>query len=136
MRASKQVRGPWPVSIVALCVSGAARRRPQRTVVLLLPRTDRQGAPGRLRRPARRADAGLDSNYPTDGSRVEPVTADVLQEINGRGPDDELLTDYTQLRSDGSTACGCWIYCGVYAGGINQAARRKPAHEQDWVAAE
>ena len=26
--------------------------------------------------------------------------------------------------------------CGVYADGINQAARRKPASEQDWVAAE
>jgi formate dehydrogenase major subunit len=75
-------------------------------------------------------------NYPTDGAKGEPVASDVLQEINGRGPDDELLTDYTQLRSDGSTACGCWIYCGVYAGGINQAARRKPVHEQDWVAAE
>jgi formate dehydrogenase major subunit len=75
-------------------------------------------------------------NYPTDGPMGEPVAADVLQEINGRGPDDELLTAYTQLRSDGSTACGCWIYCGVYAEGINQAARRKPAHEQDWVAAE
>jgi formate dehydrogenase major subunit len=75
-------------------------------------------------------------NYPTDGVGGEPVASDVLQEINGRGPDDGLLSDYTQLRSDGSTACGCWIYCGVYAGGINQAARRKPAHEQDWVAAE
>ncbi|GHG61726.1 hypothetical protein GCM10018980_51090 [Streptomyces capoamus] len=40
------------------------------------------------------------------------------------------------MKPDGSTACGCWIYCGVYADGVNQAARRKPGREQDWVAAE
>ena len=32
--------------------------------------------------------------------------------------------------------CGCWIYCGVHAGGINQAARRKPGQQQSWVAPE
>jgi formate dehydrogenase major subunit len=60
----------------------------------------------------------------------------VLREINGYGPDGELLTGSTQLRGDGSTRCGCWIYCGVFADGVNQAARRKPASEQNWVAAE
>ena len=34
------------------------------------------------------------------------------------------------------TACGCWIYSGSYAGGVNQTARRKPHHEQSWVAPE
>ena len=29
-------------------------------------------------------------------------------------------------RDDGSTACGCWIYSGVYADGVNQARRREP----------
>jgi formate dehydrogenase major subunit len=74
--------------------------------------------------------------YETDGPSVEPLADDVLKEINGRGPDGELLGAYTQLRDDGSTRCGCWIYCGVFADGVNQAARRKPAREQDWVAAE
>ena len=41
-----------------------------------------------------------------------------------------------ELKDDGSTACGCWIYCGVYADGVNQAARRKPGSEQNWVAPE
>ncbi|KIH96626.1 formate dehydrogenase [Streptomonospora alba] len=66
----------------------------------------------------------------------EPDAAAVLAEINGYGPEGEHLHDYTQLRADGSTSCGCWIYCGVYADGVNQAARRKPHTEQDWIAAE
>ncbi len=74
--------------------------------------------------------------YETEGPAAEPVAADVMKEINGRGPDGELLSSYAQLRDDGSTTSGCWIYCGVYADGVNQAARRKPAREQDWVAAE
>jgi hypothetical protein len=41
----------------------------------------------------------------------------VLAEISGHDAGGELLSAYTQLRSDGSTACGCWIYCGAYAGG-------------------
>ena len=35
-----------------------------------------------------------------------------------------------------STACGCWIYCGCYADGTNQTARRKPWAEQNWTGAE
>jgi formate dehydrogenase major subunit len=75
-------------------------------------------------------------NYPVHGPTAEPSAAAVLQEINGHGPDGRLLTTSSQLRDDGSTSCGCWIYCGVYADGVNQAARRKPASQQDWVAAE
>jgi formate dehydrogenase major subunit len=75
-------------------------------------------------------------DYPVHGPKAEPSGAAVLQEINGRGADGKLLCAYTQLRDDGSTSCGCWIYCGVYAEGINQAARRKPVSQQDWVAAE
>jgi formate dehydrogenase major subunit len=74
--------------------------------------------------------------YETEGPAAEPRASDVMKEINGRGPDGELLSSYAELRADGSTTCGCWIYCGVYADGVNQAARRKPAREQDWVAAE
>ena len=37
-------------------------------------------------------------------------------------------------RTTARRRCGCWIYCGVYADGVNQAARRKPAREQDWIA--
>lgn len=75
-------------------------------------------------------------DYPVEGPLREPVAAAVLAEINGHGPDGAPLSSYTQLKDDGSTRCGCWIYCGVYADGVNQAARRKPHTEQDWVAAE
>src|ERR1700753_1457766 len=77
-------------------------------------------------------------DYPTEGPHDEPSAEAVLAEINGYGADGKLLSAYTQLRDDGSTACGCWIYCGAYADGVNQTARRTPAAEQnrtrgDWA---
>ncbi|MEU6117552.1 formate dehydrogenase [Streptomyces sp. NPDC047117] len=86
--------------------------------------------------PMDRAIQDLAWDYPVHGELDEPVADAVLAEINGRGPDGAPLSAYTQLKDDGSTSCGCWIYCGVYADGVNQAARRKPHTEQDWVAAE
>ncbi|SFE83717.1 formate dehydrogenase major subunit [Blastococcus tunisiensis] len=73
-------------------------------------------------------------DYPTKGRIAEPEAEAVLAEINGYDGEGRPLASYEQLEEDGSTACGCWIYCGVYADGINQADRRKPAKEQDWVA--
>jgi formate dehydrogenase major subunit len=75
-------------------------------------------------------------DYPTEGPLDEPSAEAVLREVNGWGPDGAALSSYTELADDGSTACGCWIYCGVYANGTNQAARRKPGREQSWVAPE
>ena len=67
----------------------------------------------------------------------EPDAEAVLAEINGRDlKTGKSLSKYTELEDDGSTACGCWIYAGVYEGGENQAARRKPGSEQTWVAPE
>jgi formate dehydrogenase major subunit len=67
----------------------------------------------------------------------EPSADDVLREINGYDlTTGELLDGYLQLRADGTTSCGCWIYSGVYAGGVNQAARRRSRFEQDHVALE
>ncbi len=75
-------------------------------------------------------------DYPTWGPLDEPDADQILAEINGRDADGKPLSAYTQLKSDGSTSCGCWIYCGVRADGVNQAARRKPGQEQNWVAPE
>jgi formate dehydrogenase major subunit len=75
-------------------------------------------------------------DYPTEGPHDEPDADAVLREVNGWNSDGELLSSYTELESDGSTACGCWIYCGCYADGVNQSARRKPGAEQSWVAPE
>ncbi len=75
-------------------------------------------------------------DYPTEGSLSDPSAESVLREINGWGPDGKALSGYLELKDDGSTACGCWIYSGCYAGEVNQVARRKPRSEQDWVASE
>jgi formate dehydrogenase major subunit len=72
-------------------------------------------------------------DYPTAGELQEPSAEAVLAEINGRGADGEPLSGYTELKDDGSTACGCWIYCGCYVGGVNHTARRTPASEQNWT---
>ncbi|HSK37020.1 MAG TPA: molybdopterin dinucleotide binding domain-containing protein, partial [Actinomycetota bacterium] len=74
--------------------------------------------------------------YPTEGPHEEPSAAAVLREIGGVGPDGRALPGYLELKADGSTACGCWIYSGVYADEVNQADRRKPGSEQSWVAPE
>ncbi|HEX3318447.1 MAG TPA: molybdopterin dinucleotide binding domain-containing protein, partial [Solirubrobacteraceae bacterium] len=74
-------------------------------------------------------------NYPTEGPNAEPSAEAVLREISGyRIADGSTLDGYQQLADDGSTACGCWIYSGVYANDVNQAARRRPGSEQTWVA--
>jgi formate dehydrogenase major subunit len=75
-------------------------------------------------------------NYSTSGEHAEPSAEEVLQEINGWKADGSCLSSYEELSDDGSTACGCWIYCGSYADGENQAARRRPHTEQSWVAPE
>jgi formate dehydrogenase major subunit len=73
--------------------------------------------------------------YPTSGEIEEPSAEAVLKEINGYYiVNGDAVPSYEELQSDGSTACGCWIYCGVYAHEENQAARRKPHWEQDITA--
>jgi formate dehydrogenase major subunit len=76
-------------------------------------------------------------DYPTHGPLNEPNAESVLQEINGyRVVDRQLVQGFTDLKNDGSTACGCWIYSGCYKDGVNQTARRKPHWDQHWVAPE
>jgi formate dehydrogenase major subunit len=75
-------------------------------------------------------------DYPTHGQIEEPSAEAVLAEINGFTVDGAPLSTYEQLKKDGSTSCGCWIYCGAFADGVNQAARRKPREQQGYVAPE
>jgi formate dehydrogenase major subunit len=75
-------------------------------------------------------------DYPVEGRHAEPSADAVLAEINGRAADGSPLGTYEELADDGSTACGCWIYCGVRADDVNQADRRRPGEEQNWVAPE
>src|SRR5581483_6859276 len=75
-------------------------------------------------------------DYPVHGEQDDPDGEAVLREINGWDADGKPLSGYTDLKDDGSTVCGCWIYCGCFADGVNQTARRKPWTEQSWVAPE
>jgi formate dehydrogenase major subunit len=71
----------------------------------------------------RRRDAGLRAltwDYQDDDAE------EVLREIHGwhvRGR--KLVKNFTDLKSDGSTSCGCWIYSGVFDG-ENKARKREP----------
>jgi formate dehydrogenase major subunit len=89
--------------------------------------------------PKDRAILDLTWDYPVD-EHGEPDPVAVLAEINGRHLTGERagqpLSGFTEMKDDGSTDGGCWIYTGIYKDGVNQAARRKPGSEQDWVANE
>jgi formate dehydrogenase major subunit len=76
-------------------------------------------------------------DYPTHSQIQEPDAEAVLQEFGGyQIASGKFLDGYPKLKEDGSTACGCWIYCGIYADGVNQAARKRPRWEQDEFALE
>ncbi len=63
----------------------------------------------------------------------EPDIEKILQEINGfrtneidpRTGEPKLISGFSDLKDDGSTACGCWIYSGVFPEpGRNRANER------------
>ncbi len=76
-------------------------------------------------------------DYPLDADGEIDAEA-VLAEVNGRhltgDKAGQPLSAYTEMKADGSTDGGCWIYTGVYADGKNQAANRRPGQEQDLTA--
>ena len=78
-------------------------------------------------------------DYPLD-DEGEVIPESVLAEINGFYTSGERagqpLGAFTELAADGSTAGGCWIYTGVYAGGVNRAANRVPGSQQTPMAPE
>jgi formate dehydrogenase major subunit len=76
----------------------------------------------------------LSWQYATSGPCVDPSADQVLREINGVGPDGKALGTYADLKNDGSTASGCWLYCGCYADEENKPARKRPGQEQSWIA--
>jgi len=76
-------------------------------------------------------NAGLNAltwEYPLEGKQRDPDVQTVLKEINGCTlSDGKQLTHMQNLKNDGSTACGAWIYCGVFPEeGRNRALERKP----------
>ncbi len=66
-------------------------------------------------------------DYAEHGELAEPDVEAVLREINGyEAATGKPVSSFTELRSDGSTGCGCWIYSGIFRDGVNQARRREP----------
>ena len=76
----------------------------------------------------------------TENEEGEPDSEEILKEINGYyldGPKKgELLPTFVEMKNDGSTSGGCWIYTGVFKDGINHAAKKVPGSEQNEVALE
>jgi formate dehydrogenase major subunit len=66
----------------------------------------------------RSRNAGLNAltwNYPTKGKHAEPAIEAVLKEINGYTvADRKQIKGIPDIKNDGSTACGAWIYSGVF----------------------
>jgi formate dehydrogenase major subunit len=67
----------------------------------------------------------------------EPSATLIVKEINGYYMDTKKpVTGFGDLKDDGSTACGCWIYSGIFApteehpDGFNRAASREKGR---WV---
>ncbi len=76
-------------------------------------------------------NAGLNAltwDYPVEGKHAEPKVEEVLKEINGYTvADRKQIKNMQDLKDDGSTACGAWIYCGVYPEeNRNRANERQP----------
>jgi len=86
-------------------------------------------------------------DYQPQGPKKEPNMELVLKECNGYATDDivdkddkplykkgEPLKTFGHLRDDGSTACGNWIYTGIYPEeGKNLALRREKPKEGDYL---
>ena len=77
-------------------------------------------------RPRNAGLLALKWDYSIEGPRREPIAEEVLQEMNGYVlANRELVPGFTALKADGSTACGCWIYSGVFPKmGENRANQR------------
>lgn len=83
------------------------------------------------RNDVRPRNAGLNAlvwDYKLQGPYQEPKAEDILKEINGwTTADRKQIAHIKDLKGDGSTACGAWIYCGVFPEeGRNRANERNP----------
>ncbi len=91
--------------------------------------------------PRDQAILSLTWDYPTSGPKHEPDAEAVLMEINGyEVATGTQIETYKNLKDDGSTACGGWMYCGIYPReGHNRARSRKPdtpqteTNHQEWA---
>jgi formate dehydrogenase major subunit len=74
-----------------------------------------------------RDDAGDDGRAGHEGADSSAAILGALDRY-GRRHHGPQVGGFAELAADGSTACGCWIYSGVYGpDGVNRALRREPA---------
>ena len=74
-------------------------------------------------------------NYRREGPLQEPVVEDIVKEINGYTiADGKVVKSFTALKSDGSTACGAWIWSGIMPEEGKNLSRRRKA--DDYVSPE
>jgi formate dehydrogenase major subunit len=87
----------------------------------------------KARRDPRPRNAGLNAltwDYSITGALREPSIEEVLQEINGYTVAERtLIGGFGELKADGSTACGCWIYSGVFPTPDRNRADERQAHD-------
>ena len=93
----------------------------------------------KARKDPRPRNAGLNAltwDYPTEGPNEEVVPEEILKEINGYTTGDKkLLSGFGSLKADGSTACGCWIYSGVFpeeGKNLSNARQSKDFYGHGW----
>jgi len=66
-------------------------------------------------------------NWPYDPRLGMDLTEGVAKEIHGYLlSTGALVTNFTNLKDDETTACGNWLYSGTWTGGTNQMANRDP----------
>jgi formate dehydrogenase major subunit len=71
-------------------------------------------------------------DYTTPGAEEDPDPMAVLREMNGVHADGTPVTSAAELRADGTTRCGLWIYAGALtADGTNLTARRPAPTDDD-----
>ena len=81
--------------------------------------------------PQARQLKALDWSYPVEGPNQEPVVESILKEINGYTmPDRKPIHGFDACKDDGSTACGCWIYSGVYPEEGKNLARNRVSDDR------
>jgi formate dehydrogenase major subunit len=73
----------------------------------------------------------LNWSYPVEDPKDEPVVAAILKEINGYTvADRKQLPGFDACKDDGTTACGCWIYSGVYPDEDKNLARSRVSDDR------
>ncbi len=69
-------------------------------------------------------------DYPVAGAIREPIVEEVLKEINGwTVADKKQVASFTELKADGSTACGAWIYSGIFPKEGENVARKRESKD-------